>query len=137
MKLTAKFYNRSFREWLSSLPLFLLLLVVILAGNGEKLHARLLYVGELIWQDYYILRGDIPLPDCDVNPDIERALDKLASEVGTQDELDELFDDEPFDRESARISLESSRQLCIKRHRFAQQSQAKITPIVIAHTGGR
>ena len=126
-----QFYNRSYREWLSSLPLFILLLIVILSGNGEKIHARLLYMGELVWQDYFILRGDIPLPVCDVNPDIELALDKLASDAGSQDEMDELFDDEPFDREAARISLESARQLCIEKHQFAQQNQARVTPAVI------
>ncbi len=132
MALTAKFYNRSFREWLSSLPLFLLLLTVILAGNGEKIHARLLNLGELIWQDYYILRADIPLPDCDVNPDIELELDKLASEADSQNELDALFDDEPFDRESARISLQNARQLCIEKYRVARQNQTRVTPSVIA-----
>lgn len=129
MILAEKFLNRSFREWMASLPVFLLLLTIIFAGNGEKIHAQLLKTGESIWHDYFMLRADIPIPDCNVNPDIDSELGKLAAET---DKLDDLFDDHPFNRESARISLESTRQLCIERHRIAQQNQARITPAVIA-----
>lgn len=132
MVFTAEFYNRTSREWLSSLPLFLLLLTVILAGNGEKIHARLLHAGELIWQDYYILRGDIPLPECDRDPDIEKELDKLASASGTPDELDELLGEQVFDRGAARVSLEKARELCVEKHRFAQQNQSRVTTSVMA-----
>ncbi len=129
MTLPDKFLNRSFREWLFTLPVFLLLLTIIIAGNGEKIHAQLLKAGEFIWHDYFTLRGEIPIPDCNVNPNIDLELDKLAAET---DKLDELFDDHPFNRESARISLESTRQLCIEKHQIARQNQARISPAVIA-----
>ena len=119
-----QYLKRSFREWIITLPVFLLLLTVVIAGNGEKIHAQLLKVGEFIWHDYFTLRADIPIPECNENPDIDKELDKLASE---KDKLDELFDDHPFNRESARVSLESSRLLCIEKHRVAQQNQARIT----------
>ena len=127
---------RSCREWFSSLPVFILLIAVIIAGNGEQIHARLLNVGELIWHDYFTLRADIPTPDCDPNPDIEAALKKLEAETGGLDELEGLFDAEPFDRESSLISLQNSRLLCKQKHRLAQQNQARITPSVIffSHT---
>jgi TRAP-type C4-dicarboxylate transport system permease large subunit len=127
--MTGKFLNRSFREWVASLPVLLLLLTIIFAGNGEKIHAQLLKTGESIWHEYFMLRVDIPIPDCNVNPDIELELNKLEAET---DKLDDLFDDHPFNRESARISLESTRQLCIEKHQIARQNQARITPAVVA-----
>jgi len=123
-----KFLQRSWQEWISSLPVFLLLITIVFAGNGEKIHAQLLKAGESIWQDYFTLRGDIPIPDCNVNPDIELELNKLAAET---DKLDDLFDDQPFDREAARASLEGARQLCVKKHQLAQQNRARVTPAVI------
>ena len=113
---------------MSSLPVLLLLLTIIFAGNGEKMHAQLLKAGEFIWHDYFMLRGDIPTPDCNANPDIELELNKLATET---DKMDDLFDGQPFDREAARISLENARQLCIEKHQQAQQNQARVTPAVI------
>jgi TRAP-type C4-dicarboxylate transport system permease large subunit len=123
-----KFPRRSWQEWVSSLPVFLLLITIIFAGNGEKLHAQLLKAGESIWHDYFALRGDIPIPDCNVNPDIELELNKLAAET---DKLDELFANQSFDREAARVSLEGARQLCVEKHQLAQQNRARVTPAVM------
>ncbi|MEI7866997.1 MAG: TRAP transporter large permease subunit [Candidatus Methylumidiphilus sp.] len=126
--MTEKYVIRSGQEWMSSLPVLLLLLTIIFAGNGEKVHAQLLKAGELIWHDYFMLRGDIPTPECNINPDIELALNKLATET---DKMDDLFDAQPFDREAARVSLENARQLCIENHHLAQQNQARVTPAVL------
>ena len=125
------FKFRSSGEWMSALPVFLLLLTVVLAGNGEQVHARLLNVGELLWHDYFMLRADMPVPDCNPDPDVETELEKLKAEADNLDGLGELFDDAPFDREAALISLQSSRQLCIDKHRLAEQNRARITPAVI------
>ena len=123
--------RRSCHEWLSSLPVFLLLLSVIIAGNSEHIHARLLNTGELIWHDYFTLRADIPTPTCDPAPDIEAMLQKLEAETDNSDEMSDLFDASPFDRKTALLSLQSARQLCINKHHLAQQNQARITPSVI------
>ena len=122
---------RSCREWFSTLPVFLLLLVVIIAGNGEQIHARLLNVGELMWHDYFTLRADIPIPDCNPDSDIAAELEKLEAEEAGMGELEGLFDAEPFDRDASLTSLENSRLLCIKKHRAVQQNQARITPSVV------
>ena len=122
---------RSYREWCSSLPVFLLMFAVIIAGNGELIHARLLTVGELLWQDYFTLRADIPTPACNPAPDIEAELTKLETESSGLNELEDLFDAEPFDRQAARISLQSAQLLCHEKHLLAQQNQARITPSVI------
>jgi len=69
-----------------------------------------------IWHDYFTLRGDTPIPDCNVNPDIELELNKLAAKT---DKLDDLFANQSFDREVARISLQGLWHLCIKKHQLA------------------
>ena len=122
---------RSGREWFTTLPVFLLLLAVIIAGNGEQIHARLLNVGELIWQDYFILRADISTPGCNPDPDLEAELEKLKVEATSLDGMEDLFEAEPFDHESTLISLQNSRLLCKEKHLLAQQNQARVTLSVI------
>lgn len=120
---------RTCREWFSTLPVFLLLLTVIIAGNGEQLHARLLNIGELIWHDYFTLRADILTPACNPDPDIETELKKQEADV---DDFDDLFEAEPFDREACLLSLKNARELCQEKHRLAKQNQARITfPVII------
>jgi len=122
---------RSYQEWFSTLPIFFLLLFVIVAGNGEQIHARLLNLGELIWHDYYTLRFDAPMPDCNPSPDIELALQRLEQEADDLGGLEDLFDASPFDREAASLSLRNSQQLCIEKHQIAEQNQARISSSVI------
>lgn len=119
--------GRSIQEWFSSLPVFLLLLAVILAGNGEKIHARFLQMGEWLWQDYFLLRADIPIPSCNPNLDIEKELDRLEAMAENQDGVEALFEDPSFDREAARVSLESNRNLCRKKFRVAEQNRTRVT----------
>ncbi|MEO1898391.1 MAG: hypothetical protein ABGX68_01180, partial [Methylococcales bacterium] len=122
---------RSLQEWMCSLPVFILLLTVVLAGNAEQIHSRLLHVGEYFWQDYFMLRADMPTPGCNPNPDIARELARLAAEAEQLDELDALFDSEPFNPQAARESLQSNRQLCSDKHQLAQQNQLRITSAVV------
>lgn len=126
--------QRSCREWLSTLPVFLLLIAVIIAGNSELTHSRLLNAGETLWQDYFVLRADIPTPACNPDPDIKAELSWLEAEAENLGggELEDLFDTEPFNRQTTLTSLQNSRLLCQKKHTLAQQNQARITPAVIA-----
>ncbi len=123
---------RSCREWLSTLPVFFLLLSVIIAGNGGLIHARLLDLGELIWHDYFILRADIPTPDCNPNPDIEAQLKKLEAESADSSGIASLFDESPFDRNAALLSLQGARKLCVDKYKVAEQNQARVTVAVVA-----
>ncbi len=125
--LTGKLPKRHWWEWLSTLPVFIILLAIIIAGNSEKLHAQLLKAGGYLWQDYFLLREDIAKPDCSVNPNIEAELDRLATET---DDLDMLFEDVPFDRDAARRSLEKSRALCEEKHQLAAKNQTRVTALV-------
>lgn len=132
MDLKHIFTLRSYREWFSSFPVFLLLIAVIIAGNSELMHARLLNAGEFLWQDYFTLRADIPVPACNPSPDIDAELARLESESTGLGELEDLFDAEPFDRQANLISLQNSRLLCEKKHQLAQQNQARVTPAITA-----
>jgi TRAP-type C4-dicarboxylate transport system permease large subunit len=120
--------NRSFRECCSSFPAVLLFLVVILTTNGETLHAKLLKIGEFVWQDYFLLRGDMIAPSCDADPDISAALAKLEQDAAKApaDELD-LFEATPFDRESAKQSLEKQAALCQQQHNIYQANKERVT----------
>ena len=124
--------SRSAREWLSSLPVVILLLCVIVAGNSENIHSQLLKTGELLWKDYFILRSDIPTPDCHQNPDMEAELDRLAGEAAAEDDGLGLFGDEVFDRQAAAISLKSATTLCRAKYQMATDNRDRVTTSVKA-----
>lgn len=126
---------RSLQEWASSLPVFILLLAVVIAGNAGQFHTRLLHLGEYFWQDYFLLRADIPTPACNPNADIESQLTKLEAQAANQDELEALFESEPFDQDAARESLQENRKICSGKHKLAKQNQRRITtPVIIFRT---
>lgn len=118
---------RTSQEWVSSLPVCILLLIVVIASNAEQIHTRLLQVGEYFWHDYYMLRVDIPISDCNPNLNIESELEKLRVEAENKDEFEALFDDEPFNQRATLESLQNNQQICINKHRLAQQNQLRIT----------
>ena len=119
---------RSIREWISSLPVLMLLLLTIFLGTSEMGYSQLLKLGEYLWQDYYILRGDIPTPTCDPNPDIDAELEKLlAEQANEEDEFGDLFG-EPEDNSAAlRESLQKQAALCQEKHRISAENQARVT----------
>jgi hypothetical protein len=45
------FLNRSWAEWISSLPVFLLLVLTLVIGTGEMIHGQLLRMGERMFGD--------------------------------------------------------------------------------------
>ncbi|WP_290510052.1 hypothetical protein, partial [Alcanivorax sp.] len=49
--------QRTAREWFSSLPALLLLLMTIFLASGEVIHSQLLKIGENTWEGYFQLRG--------------------------------------------------------------------------------
>lgn len=121
------FANRSMGEWLVSLPTFFILLTVIFLGSGEYLHSQLLKFGESQWDQYFILRGDIPDPDCNPNPDIEAETNRLVSEAQASqaDELD-LFQEE-VNPDAIRQSVVRSAELCQEKWSIAKQNQERVT----------
>lgn len=129
----ALFANRSVGEWLVSLPSILILLTVIMLGTGEYLHSQLLKFGESQWDQYFILRGDIPNPDCNPDPDIDAEVNRLVSDAESSgaDELD-LFAEE-VDPAAIRESVERSRDMCREKWSIAKQNQERVTDDVRAY----
>ena len=46
-----KWFGRTPSEWLSSLPIFSLLLLTLIIGTGEMVHGQLLRLGERMFGD--------------------------------------------------------------------------------------
>ena len=59
------------RRFIATIPVFVLLLVVIAYTTGEKMHARLIDVGESLWPGYAQMKLDPVAPTCDPNAPIE------------------------------------------------------------------
>jgi hypothetical protein len=45
------FLNRTWSEWFSTLPIFLILVLTLIIGTGEMIHGQLLRVGEKLYGD--------------------------------------------------------------------------------------
>lgn len=120
------FLKRSLRDWFSTLPTLILLLIVIVLGTSEMGYSQLLKLGEYFWDDYYALRGDIPTPACNPNPDIEAKLQQLLAEQAEEDEFSDMFGDEAQDESVLRQSLERQAAQCQAKHDLASQNQARV-----------
>lgn len=131
--------NRSLSEWLSSLPVFLLLILTLVIGTGEMIHGQLLRMGEKLFGDpatgvqYFMLRFDPEKPDCDPNADIEATLQKqLAAPAATSD-IDSLIDDDVVDPEAIRQSLITAKELCGEKVTAYTNLSKNITPELKAY----
>ncbi len=119
--------GRKTGEWLVSLPSFLILLVVLFLGTGEYVHSQLLKLGEAEWDQYFLLRGDIPSPDCNPDIDIDSEVSRLvrAGQAEADDGLDMLS--EVVDPEVIRSSVVQSVAMCEEKWSVAKQNQARVT----------
>ncbi len=130
--------QRSSREWFSSFPVMLLLLGVLFFNTAEMGYSQFLKLGESLWQDYYLLRGDIATPSCDANADIEQEFQKLLAEqeMESDDEFGDMFGDDDAnagpDKEALRKSITGQLSLCNEKHRIANENQARVTNSVRA-----
>jgi TRAP-type C4-dicarboxylate transport system permease large subunit len=95
-----------------------LLFVTIVAGTSENMHGQMLKMGAYFWPDYFVLRGEEPVVNCDINFDLEQRLDELETEHADENADFDLFETE-FDRVAARNSLLSQIQLCESQHEAA------------------
>lgn len=133
------FMNRSLSEWLSSLPVFLLLILTLVIGTGEMIHGQLLRMGEKLFGDpstgvqYFMLRADPTKPDCDPNPDIEAEVQKKVAGGGADDEFGGLFADEVVDPEAVRQSLTTARDECVQKFKTYESISKHITPELKAY----
>ncbi len=125
--------QRSPREWFSSFPVMLLLLGVLFFNTAEMGYSQFLKLGESLWQDYYLLRGDIATPSCDTNANIEQELQRLLAEQGQEsdDEFGDMFGDDEVDTDANEAALRQSitgqLHLCKEKHKIASENQARVT----------
>ncbi|HEX4879605.1 MAG TPA: TRAP transporter large permease subunit [Limnobacter sp.] len=133
-----KWVGRSPSEWLSSLPIFSLLLLTLIIGTGEMVHGQLLRLGERMFGDpqnqiqYFLLRADPEKPTCDPNPDIDALVAKQVAdaESAPKSDLDLLFGDSAIDPNEIRMSLEAARDQCQDRFDLYERVSGAITPEV-------
>ena len=101
--------------------LLLLLLATLLLGMGNSLHSRLLWVGEQIWPNYYLLNPDAVEPSCNLIMDVDKEVERRVQAY--KPDPDDLFSSPP-DPQAIRQSLESNLALCEQRHlQFAENQQ--------------
>lgn len=127
------FLGRNPREWLSSLPVFIILLGVLLLSIGENLNAQLNKLGNHIWPDYHILRLDVPIPSCDPNIDISSEVQKIVAQKkkeAADDPFGGMFGAEEVNEAAIRESLGKQVELCIMKHEAAQKTIEQKTPNV-------
>ena len=133
-----KWFGRTASEWLSSLPIFSLLLLTLIIGTGEMVHGQLLRLGERMFGDpekqvqYFLLRADPSAPTCNPDPDIDALVDKQVREAETapKSDLDLLFGDVAIDPNEIRMSLEAARAQCRERYEVYERVSQAITPEV-------
>ncbi|HLT12530.1 MAG TPA: TRAP transporter large permease subunit [Marinobacter sp.] len=101
--------------------LLLLLLATLLLGMGNSLHSRLLWVGEQIWPNYYLLNPDAVEPSCNLIMDVDKEVERRVQAY--KPDPDDLFSSPP-DPQAIRQSLESNLALCEQRHlQFAENQK--------------
>ena len=124
-----EYANRTTREWVSTLPAFLLLFSVVVFSTSSDIHNKLLQLGQFIWDGYYELRTDPVPPTCDPDPDIEARLKTLLAEQqqASEDDLG-LFEEEPVSPEILRKSLENARDACREKFAKYEDTKNRITP---------
>jgi TRAP-type C4-dicarboxylate transport system permease large subunit len=140
------------RRLLSTVPILLLLLVVLLHGTGEKVHARLLEIGQRSWPGYAQLRVDPKAPTCDPKAvpapaakaraggpasgpasgpaaaPAASAPASAAAKAAPKDAIDDLLgDDDPVSPEAARAAAEAARKRCVDEHAAYQASVKRLT----------
>lgn len=124
--------TRSTLEWLSSLPVCILLLLVVIFSTSSDLHNRVLHLGDHFWPGYYKLRTDPVPPNCDPNIDVEAKVQERLNQP-QEDDLGlglDLLDSAPPDASMIRSSIENARQDCINQFAGYEETKSRITPAV-------
>lgn len=114
-------YYSAKRNWFITAPTAILLLLAILFGTSAFIHGQLLSLGGSIWQDYNLLRFDMPKPECNPKMDVEAEVKKRMA--NSQADTDSLFDAGPSNPDAIRKSLESQRQQCQQNFQIYQYNK--------------
>lgn len=116
--------KRNLREWVSSFPVFLVLLLVILFSIGENFNAQVNRLGNFLWPDYHLLRLDLPTPDCDPNIDVEARVQEVLN-TATDDAFGDMFG--APDADTTRQSVQKDLELCRLKHSEIERVNAQRT----------
>ncbi len=136
------FMNRTWGEWLSSLPMFALLMLTLVIGTGEMVHGQLLRMGERLFGNpsdgvqYFMLRADPSVPTCNPHPDINALVQQQAAGNtggGGGDDFGGLFANAPVDLAAIRESVQKSVLLCQQQHLMHDKIVHYITPSLRAY----
>lgn len=130
--------NRTPLEWLSSLPVFCLLVLTLVISTGEMLHGRMLNLGEAMFGkpseqvQYFMLRADPVRPACDRDSSIEPPpTSPAAAPAPAGDAIDALFGGSPTQSaDDQRAALVAARDECRLKHAFYERVVNEITPSV-------
>lgn len=109
---------------------FSLLCLTVIVGLGSSIHSRLLGVGEVIWDDYYILDVNATPPICNININVNDEIDRQI--LANSNEMS-LFDDEPITREDIKKSINNNLAVCREKHDLYEKNQYLITPWLIKY----
>jgi TRAP-type C4-dicarboxylate transport system permease large subunit len=119
-----KLLGRTYLEWFSSLPVFILLMMTLVIGTGEMVHGQLLRLGESMFGDkqaqvqYFMLRAEPELPTCTVIKDLDAEVARQVAAKGQEggDDIDDMFGSVAVDPAVLRKSLEQANQICQSKH---------------------
>lgn len=115
---------------LHGFALLALLMATLLLGLGGSIHSRMLWLGERIWNDYYLLNPDAKAPTCKTNIDLDAAVQ--AQLAADKKDAGGLFSSTPSAAQ-VRQSLKDNLAMCRSKHQQYQAMRAKITPTLIAY----
>ncbi|HTN35027.1 MAG TPA: C4-dicarboxylate ABC transporter, partial [Marinobacter sp.] len=110
--------------------LLLLLMFTLLLGMGNSLHSRLLWVGEQVWPNYYLLNPNATEPVCQLEIDIDAEVNSRLRAY--KPDPDDLFSSPP-DSAALRKSLERNIQLCEGEFALYEQNLKYATPALGAY----
>ncbi len=111
------------------------LMLFLTAGLGEHLHGRVLQFGQWMWPEYTALRAQALLPTCDVNRDIEQAVQQLKTQSEQEQGENDGLELEIFNEAAARRSLQSSQLACQQQHQHYANTEAQRTLAVTIFSG--
>jgi TRAP-type C4-dicarboxylate transport system, large permease component len=107
-----------------TLPVAAMLLLSISFGASDYLHARLLSVGQSLWDNYGLIRHGVPQPTCNPNPDIDALVkQRVAAAEARQASADDLLPPAPPNPAGIRASLTAARDQCRQHFRYYQEWQ--------------
>ena len=115
---------------LNGVVLLLLLLATLLLGLGSSIHSRMMWLGEELWDNYYLLDPDAKAPTCSTDVDIDAAVKKQLAQ--SQDDDFSLFDSAP-DPKAIRSSIEKNLAMCKEQHANYDKMQSQITPWLVGY----